>query len=111
MVGKYTFSGTEDWNEVSAQKPNEVLGVLVEVQVVAKRCVYLNHYRIAGAKPYFTEHLPSHTLKCTLRDIIDAFPEDQLLAAITERREQREYFDAYRAARAATEAAQNGGEP
>lgn len=96
------FTGDEDWSEVYAARPNKVLGTPIEVSVVAKRCVYVNDYRIAGSKPYFSENLPSHSFTTTLKDVIDAFREEQLLAALAENKAQQEYFAAYRAARDAS---------
>ena len=69
----------------------------IEVMVVGRRCVYLNNYRIAGGKPYVSEHLPSHELTTSLRDVIDAFKEEDILAALAERQAEREYFKAYHA--------------
>lgn len=94
---QHTPQFSEDFNEVYANRPNAILATPIEVSVVAKRCVYVNDYRIAGSKPYHSENLPSHQFTSTLKDIIDAFSEDQLLAAIAERKEQNAYFKAYHA--------------
>lgn len=44
----------------------------VEITVVGRRCVYINDYRVVGGKPYVSENLPSHSFKCTVKDILDA---------------------------------------
>lgn len=69
----------------------------VEVEVVAKRCVYLNSYRIAGGKPYASENLASHTLKTSLKEVIAAFSDKDILAAMDEVKAEREYFAAFHA--------------
>lgn len=96
----------EDFNEVWAARPAAPVGdKAVEVHVVAKRCVYINDRRIAGGKPYASENLPSHNLKTSLAEIIEAFPEEDILEALAERRKRKEYFAAYHARRAASETA------
>ena len=57
----------------------------VEVYVVAKRCVYVNDYRIAGSKPYYSENLPSHTLMTKLGDVLAAFTDQQIKDALAEK--------------------------
>lgn len=101
------FTGTEDFNEVWKSAPNATLGKAIEVSVVGRRCVYLNDYRIAGGKPYASENLPHHELTTTLGDVISAFSEDDLLAAIAERKQRDEYFAAWRAARDASQVEQS----
>lgn len=71
----------------------------IEVTVVGKRCVYVNDYRVAGGKPYYSESLSSHNLKCSIGDVLEAFSEEQILAAVAERKARRDYFADYHAAR------------
>ena len=59
---------------------------------MAKRCVYINDYRVAGAKPYVSENLPQHSLKTTLGSVLDAFTEKQIRAALREAKARRDYF-------------------
>ncbi len=99
MTKEIKFTGSEDWNEVYAARPNKYLGEVVEVQVVGRRCVYVNNYRICGGKPYYSEFIPSHEFTTTLGDVLAAFKESDILAAIKERKSQDEYFATYRAAR------------
>lgn len=87
-----------DPNLLFFSKPASPVGEkLVEVSIVGKRCVYLNDYRVAGGKPYFSENLPTHTLTTSLKEVIAAFAEDDILAAITESRAERAYFAAFHA--------------
>lgn len=65
----------------------------IEVVVVGRRCVYVNNHRIAGGKPYVSENLPHHSLQTNLGDVLDAFSDEDLLKALAERRETREYFE------------------
>lgn len=50
----------------------------VELTIVAKRCVYLNDYRIAGGKPYVSENLPQHSFTVKVSDLLRALPMLQL---------------------------------
>lgn len=87
-----------DPNILFQNKPASPVGdKVLEVDVVANRCVYLNSYRIAGGKPYVSENLPSNTLKTSLKQVLSAFKEEDVLAALNERRREREYFAAYHA--------------
>lgn len=93
--------GSQDFNEVwDNRPPSPVRDKEVEVDVVARRCVYVNCHRIAGGKPYVSENLPSHTLKTKLGNVLDAFNEETILAALAEARATKEYFAAYHAAKA-----------
>jgi hypothetical protein len=80
-----------------SQPPAPVGEKAVEVCVVGKRCVYVNNYRVAGGKPYVSENLPSHTLTTSLKELLNAFPEKDVRAALRERRARRDYFAAYHA--------------
>ena len=44
----------------------------VEIVIVGKRCVYINDYRVAGAKPYVSENLPQHSFIVPRDEIIRA---------------------------------------
>jgi hypothetical protein len=92
----------EDFNAVWLARPKTPVGdTLVEVHVVAQRCVYINNYRVAGSKPYVSEGLPSHNLKTTLDNVLSAFREEDILVALEEKRVTAEYFAAYHARKAA----------
>ena len=39
------------------------------------RCVYVNDYRIVGAKPYVSENFQTHNFNFTLTDLQKAFPD------------------------------------
>lgn len=71
----------------------------VDVDVVARRCVYVNDFRIAGSKPYHSENLPSHTLKTTLGDVLNAFTNEEIRKALDEQEARARYLrDAWDAA-------------
>lgn len=89
-------TGAEDFNEVWDNRPAApTCDKPIEVDVVGRRCIYVNSCRIAGGKPYVSENLPSHTLKTTLGQVLDAFREDDILLALAEKRARREYIAAY----------------
>ena len=91
----------ETFNAVWDARPAEpARNTPVEVNVVARRCVYVNNYRVAGSKPYVSEGLPSHTLQTTLGNVLDAFTEKQIRAALREKRATQKYFSDYHAAKA-----------
>lgn len=92
----------EDYAAYYAARPTEELcDKIIAVEVVGKRCVYLNDYRIAGGKPYYTENLPNHNFQTDIRSALDAFSEAELSAALRERRARQKYFAAWRNARKA----------
>lgn len=75
---------------------------LISVDVVARRCVYVNNFRIAGSKPYVSEGLSSHTLETTLGDVLRAFRPDDIRKALDEQETRAKYFrDAHDAAKLA----------
>ena len=74
------------------QPPAPTCERAIEIEVVGKRCVYVNNYRVAGGKPYYTENLPSHTLRCSLGDVLNAFPSDDIAKALAEQEARRKYF-------------------
>lgn len=55
----------------------------IEICVVAKRCVYINNYRVCGGKPYASEGLPQHSFDATVKDVLGAFSTDQISAYLT----------------------------
>lgn len=82
-----------DWNAVrDAQPPAPNCDMPVEVEVVARRCVYVNNYRVAGSKPYHGEGLSRHTLQTTLGEVLEAFTEKQIRAALREQKARRDYY-------------------
>jgi hypothetical protein len=88
----------EDWNAVWEGAPaSPKRDTPVEVSVVGRRCVYVNNYRVAGGKPYLSENLPSHDLMTSLGEVLDAFAESDILAALAEKKARAEYFAAYHA--------------
>ena len=60
---------------------------LIEVCIVGKRCVYINDYRVAGAKPYVSENLPQHSFHVPIKEIFDAFSTEQIEAELIRRRQ------------------------
>lgn len=96
-------TGAEDFNEVWRKQPAApARDRAIEVYVVGRRCVYVNDYRIAGSKPYFTENLPSHELKTTLGEVLDAFKPAEIRKALAEKKARQDYFAAYHARQAAS---------
>jgi len=103
-------ASAEDFNAVWKARPASPVGDQpITVSVVGQRCVYVNDFRIAGGKPYLSEGLPSHQLKTTLADVLNAFPDADILAALEEKRAHKEYFAAFHARKAALKA--QSGEP
>lgn len=95
-----------DFNDVWNNRPaSPTRNKPVEVSVVGRRCVYVNSYRIAGGKPYYSENLPSHELTTTLGEVLDAFKPTEIRAALAEKEAEQEYFRASHASKAAAEAA------
>lgn len=95
----------DDWDTVYANRPAKPnFDKVVEVMVVAKRCVYVNDRRIAGGKPYYSENLPSHTLRTKLGDVLNAFTDKEIRAALREQKAEREYFASYHASKKAVSA-------
>lgn len=105
----FTDFSSEGFSAVwDARPPAPVGDKPIVVTVVGRRCVYVHNHRIAGGKPYVSENLPSHDLKTTLGDVLDAFSEDEILAALTEKRARKDYFAAYHAAKKAHAESPNG---
>lgn len=91
-----------DWQAVSDNAPKcQTRDKPIEVTVVARRCVYVNNHRIAGGKPYYSENLPTHDLKCSLGDVLDAFSERDIRAALREKKAHAKYYADFHAARKA----------
>ncbi len=88
---------TYDWNTVHKTKPtNPLCEKHITVDIVGKRCVYLNDYRIAGGKPYVSENLPQRSMNLTVREALEAFSIKELEAYIAEKKERNEYFSKHR---------------
>lgn len=88
----------QDVNLLFRNKPaSPVADTSIEVSVVGRRCVYLNDYRIAGSKPYYSENIPSYNLTANVRDVITALGKEKILAAMTEMDAERAYYTAYHA--------------
>ncbi len=77
----------------------------IDVDVVGRRCVYVNSYRVAGGKPYVSEGLSSYTLTTTLGNVLDAFSETEIMAALREAKGKRDYWTAFHAAKSAEQVA------
>lgn len=89
----------EDYPAYYADQPTEKeCDHPISVTVVGRRCVYLNDYRIAGGKPYVSENLPEHRFEINVREALMAFSEEQLRAALRERRARKSYFAKWREA-------------
>lgn len=98
-----------DYPEYWRNRPlDKVLDAEIAVQVVGRRCVYLNDHRIAGGKPYYTENLPNHRFSTTVRDALAAFSDDILRAALREREQSKDYFERWRSAAALRAGGQTG---
>lgn len=92
-----------DWAALSAGAPAcPTAKKPIEVTVVGRRCVYVNHYRIAGGKPYFSENLPSHDLNTTLGEVLAAFSDNDIRKALREKKAKVKYYADFHAARAAS---------
>lgn len=66
----------------------------IRITVVGKRCVYINNYRVAGSKPYVSEHLTEHDLNTTLGEVLNAFSDADISKALKERKERRKAHQA-----------------
>lgn len=101
-AGRNAFLSGAEFNTIYDARPAKpTANKPVEIDVVARRCVYINNYRVAGGKPYVSENLPSHTLKTTLGDVLQAFSDSEIRAALREQRAEREYFAGYHEAKRA----------
>lgn len=106
MTGRIAVPDEEDFNTVWANRPaTPTRDKPIEINVVARRCVYVNHYRVAGGKPYVSEGLPSHTLETKLGEVLDAFAEADIRKALREKKARAAYFAAYHEKKALREAA------
>lgn len=93
---------SDDYGEVWANRPPAPVGAKqIDISIVGTRCVYLNNYRIAGGKQYISENLPSRQMDTTLAVVLSAFSESDILAALAERKAERDYLARYRAWKAA----------
>ena len=98
-----------DFNEYYAARPTEAeMEKTISVDVVAKRCVYVNDFRIVGGEPYFTENLPTHSLRTATREVLAAFSDGCLKAALRERKARKEYMARWHAHNAAALSASEG---
>lgn len=93
-----------DYNEAKKNEPTEELcSKRTTVDVVGKRCVYVNSHRVAGGKPYVAENLPQHEFNISVRDALDAFSFDELEAYIKEKKARLKYWSDFRANKEAAE--------
>ena len=101
VSGKAGIANAEDFNAVWDNRPAApARDKPIEVTVVGRRCVYVNNYRVAGGKPYYSENLPQHDFKTTLGEVLDAFSEADIRAALKEKKARADYFKAYHARKA-----------
>lgn len=99
----------EDFSAYYNARPTEPsLEKVIAVQVVGRRCVYVNDYRVAGGKPYYSENLPNQRFNTTVRQALDAFTDSDLKAALRERKARKNYFAVWHAALA--KAREGGGQ-
>lgn len=83
---------SDPFNAAYDKRPlNDLCSREIEVSVVGDRCVYVNDHRVAGGKPYISENLPTRAKRTTVRQVLDAFSEAEILAYLFERREVRAY--------------------
>ena len=74
------------WNIAYNKRPlNEKCSRVIEIDIVGNRCVYINNHRVEGGKPYASENLPSKIKKTTVREVLDAFSRDDILAYLEEK--------------------------
>lgn len=96
-----------DWDAhkeaIKAQPKEPLCEKVISVDVFAKRCVYLNEYRIAGGKPYVSENIPCKSFNITTRDALDAFSIEELEAYTKEKKARDKYWADYRANKVAAE--------
>lgn len=92
------------FNTAYTQRPlAEVCDRLIEIQIVGDRCIYINDHRVEGGKPYVSENLPTKVKTTRLRDILDAFSEDEIKEYLREKVEVAAYLNGVNAYRAAGE--------
>ena len=92
------------FNKIWNEKPtSELCDRLIEIDVVGKRCIYINNHRVEGGKPYVSENLPSMIKKTPLRELLDAFSDKEIRAYLKEKRERKKYFDNYHTEQASNE--------
>jgi len=91
-------------NEIHAvwkdQPTDPICDKMIEVTVVAERCIYLNDHRIVGGKPYVSENLPQRSMDLTIREALEAFSIKELEAYVKEVAARQKYFADYRASQA-----------
>jgi hypothetical protein len=100
------------WKDAYDKRPlNSLCSEMIEISVVGERCIYINDHRVAGGKPYVSENLPRKAKRTPLRDILDAFTEEQILTYLAEKHQITSYCAGLRAFRdAATAQCDGGGE-
>ncbi|WP_106598618.1 hypothetical protein [Dyadobacter jiangsuensis] len=74
------------WNEAYAKRPqNELCSRQISIDIIGRRCVYINDYRVQGGKPYISENLPTDTRKTTVREVLEAFSVQEIQAYLEEK--------------------------
>lgn len=81
-----TTPNWDAWNAASKLSPTSpVCDRPIEIMIVGKRCIYINDHRVQGGKPYVSENLPYESRTTTVRDVLEAFSLDEILAYVREK--------------------------
>lgn len=92
------------WTQAYDARPtNPLCEREIEVRVVAQRCIYLNDRRVAGGKPFISENLSSFAKKTSVRQVLAAFSDDEIIAYLKEKTEREAYCAGARAYRDASQ--------
>lgn len=90
----------EVWGEAYKNRPlDEKCSREITIDIVGDRCIYINDYRVQGGKPYHSENLPTKTKKTTVRDVLQAFTDDEINAYLKEKKAVDNYCAGLRAFR------------
>jgi hypothetical protein len=85
------------WDGAYEKRPlNEICSKQITIDIVGKRCVYINDHRVVGGKPYESENLPTDSRTLTIRDVLSAFSDEQLRAFMEERQSINSYCSGLR---------------
>ena len=77
---------TNIWNKAYAKRPlSESCSREISIDIVGDRCIYINDTRVQGGKPYVSENLPTKSKKTTVREVLDAFSEQDIRDYLEER--------------------------
>lgn len=77
---------TDAWNKSYQDRPlNQLCERVIEIRIVGKRCIYINDYRVQGNKPYDSENITTEVRKTTVREVLEAFTEEEINAYLQEK--------------------------